>query len=172
MKATIDLDKKLRELAKQANAKPKELRQKVMDNARVACEDMVRAAKEHTPNSGDGKKRGLNMISNSLQEAWHADIEKSGKRSQIGKVVLSNDKPYAPFVQNGYNVTKHFVPWLYKDNDGTLSYETNHGQPLFGIVVGTKTKHVAGVDMVGPATKAFNETFDKLNETLLEDFDL
>jgi hypothetical protein len=49
-----------------------------------------------------------------------------------------------------------------------LSYETNHNQPLFGLIVGTKTKYVKGVDMITPAIEAFNKTFDELNKRLLD----
>jgi hypothetical protein len=51
---------------------------------------------------------------------------------------------------------------------GTLSYETDHNQPMFGLVVGTKTPYVKGVDMVGPAVKAFIESFDKSTQKVLD----
>jgi hypothetical protein len=35
---------------------------------------------------------------------------------------------------------------------------------MFGIVVGTKTTYVKGVDMIGPARQAFFEKFNLLND--------
>lgn len=129
---------------------------------------MVRVAAAHTPNSEDGKKRGVNVISNSLQNSWSAKYTTNIGNDVFGSVSLTNSKPYAKFVQYGHDVKKHFVPWLYKDSDGTLSYETNHSQKMFGLMVGTKTKHVDGVDMVSEAIDAFNECFDKSNRELIE----
>jgi hypothetical protein len=167
MKNIIDLNKKLRELAEQTKGHERALRKGIEKNARIACEAMEQAAKKHTPHEGDGKARGFNVISNSLQDSWVAEYTPSANKNEVGTVSLSNDKPYAKYVQEGHRVKKHFVPWLYKDGMGTLSYETNHSQPLFGLVVGTKTPFVKGVDMVGPAVEAFNEKFDELTKKLM-----
>jgi hypothetical protein len=167
MNKTFDLDKKLKELTKQIGTSEKKLRSGVIRNAKTACAAMEEAAKEHTPNSNDGKQRGFNVISDSLRNSWIAEYIKSRKRGEIGTVTLSNSKPYAPFVQYGHKVSRHFVPWLYIDGN-VLSYETNHNQPLFGLIVGTKTKYVKGVDMITPAIEAFNKTFDELNKRLLD----
>lgn len=168
MKTTFDLSDKLKAFAEQTKKQQKELLKGIEKNARIACKAMEQAAKEHTPHSGDGKKRGWNVISDSLQEAWVAEYSPSQSKKTLGKVTLSNYKSYAKYVQEGHRVSKHFVPWLYKDGAGTLSYETNHNQPLFGLVVGTKTKFVKGVDMVGAAINAFNETFGMLNSKLIK----
>ena len=170
MNNTFDIADQLKKLAKEANGHERALKKGIEKNARVACEAMEQAAKDHTPHSGDGKKRGFNVINDSLQESWVAEYKPSQNKKEVGSVSLTNDKPYAIYVQNGHKMTKHFVPWLYKDGMGTLSYETNHSQPLFGLVVGDKTPFVKGVDMVGPATDAFNEVFDALNEQLLKKF--
>lgn len=165
---TFDLAEQLNKLAEQAKGHERALRKGIEKNARIACEAMEQAAKDHTPHSGDGKKRGFNVINDSLQESWMAEYKPSQKKKEVGSVSLTNDKPYAIYVQNGHKMKKHFVPWLYKDGMGTLSYETNQSQPLFGLVVGNKTPFVKGVDMVGPAVDVFNESFDELNEQLLK----
>lgn len=170
MNNTFDLAEQLRKLAEEAKGHERALSKGVERNARIACEAMEQAAKDHTPHSGDGKKRGFNVINDSLQESWVAEYKPSQNKKEVGSVSLTNDKHYAIYVQNGHKMTKHFVPWLYKDGMGTLSYETNHAQPLFGLVVGNKTPFVKGVDMVGPAVDAFNESFDELNEQLLKKF--
>lgn len=162
----FDLDKKLRIFAENAKKLSKSVREEVTKNVLEACDVMVQTAKDHTPHEGDGKKRGFNVISNSLQDGWHADFIADKDSNKVGTITLTNDKSYAKYVQNGHKVSRHFVPWLYKDGMGTLSYETDHGQPLFGLVVGTKTPFVKGVDMVGPAIKAFNEALEEKSDKL------
>lgn len=169
MSAKFDLKDKLKQLSKKSKEARKRLHDGVCQNARDACEVMVEAAREHTPHDGDGKRRGFNVITNSLQEAWHAKFEVSDSGTELGYVHLTNTKDYAGFVQKGHRVPRHFVPWLYKDDLGTLSYETDHAQPMFGLVVGTKTPYVEGVDMVGPAIEAFDKSFKESNELLLDD---
>lgn len=168
MNNTFDLADKLKKLTEEVKCHERALKKGIEKNARVACEAMEQAAKDHTPHSGDGKKRGFNVINDSLQESWVAEYKPSQNKQEVGSVSLTNDKHYAIYVQNGHKMTKHFVPWLYKDGMGTISYETNHSQPLFGLVVGNKTPFVKGVDMVGPAVDAFNEVFDELNDKLLK----
>lgn len=162
----FDLDKKLKVLADNAKSMSKSVRKQITKDVLEACDIMVQTAKEHTPHEGDGKKRGFDVISNSLQDGWNADFETSQNSKEVGTVSLTNDKYYAKFVQNGHKVKRHFVPWLYKDGMGTISYETDHGQPLFGLVVGTNTPYVKGVDMVGPAVEAFNEAIEERGEKL------
>lgn len=169
MKTTFSLSDQLRQFAKDASDAQRALKKGMIENIQNACDVMVNAAKEHTPHEGDGKKRGFNVISNSLQDSWGAEFKKSDKTGELGKVSLFNNKEYAKYVQEGHKVTKHFVPWLYKDDMGTLSYETFHAQPMFGLVVGTKTPYVKGVDMIGPAKEAFNKSMEESNLKLIED---
>jgi hypothetical protein len=163
------LVKKLRELSKKSEDAIQKYRDGVKRNAEDACDVMALAAKEHTPHPGDGKRRGFNVITGELSAHWEARfIAADPGSSYLGNVTLTNDMDYASYVQNGHRLTRHFVPWLYVDGMGTISYETNHAQPMFGMVVGTKTKYIKGVDMVGPAIKAFNESFTKMNNDLLK----
>ncbi len=159
MKVSFNLSSKLETISKNAKKIQKRLMAKIHQNARDACEAMLEAAREHTPHDGDGKRRGFNVISNSLQDSWRAEFQPSQEKNEVGTVKLENSKSYAVYVQRGHKVNKHFVPWLYKDGMGTISYETDHDQPLFGLVVGTKTPYVKSVDMVGPAHEAFNRVF-------------
>ena len=169
MKVKFDLKDKLKQLSEQTKKVQRKLHDGVCQNARDACEVMVEAARSNTPHEGDGKRRGFNVITNSLQEAWHAEFQVSNEGTELGFVQLTNTKYYATYVQKGHKVARHFVPWLYKDDLGTISYETDHAQPMFGLVVGTKTPYVKGVDMVGPAVDAFDKYFKESNEQLLDD---
>jgi hypothetical protein len=169
MKVTFNLSSKMEAISKNAKKVQKKLMAGIRQNARDACEIMQEVAREHTPHDGDGKRRGFNVINNSLQIAWHAEFQPSQEPNEVGIVKLENAKSYASYVQKGHKVTKHFVPWLYKDDLGTISYETDHNQPLFGLVVGIKTPYVKPVDMIGPAHDAFSRAFAASNKKLLKD---
>lgn len=169
MKVTFNLSSKMKELPKKAKKAQKKLMAGIRQNARDACEIMQEVAREHTPHDGDGKKRGFDVISNSLQNAWHAEFQPSQEKNEVGIVKLENAKYYATYVQMGHRVKRHFVPWLYKDDLGTISYETDHNQPMFGLVVGTKTPYVKGVDMIGPAHEAFERAFMASNKRLFNE---
>lgn len=166
MNSTFDLAKQLKRYASLMRDISPELKKGVEDNARKACIEAEAAVKAKTPHPGDGKQRGQNMITGGLQSSWHVTYEPQNGTT-IGTVQFRNDKPYAEYVQSGHRVTKHFVPWLYKDGN-ILSREINHNQPLFGLVVGGKTPFVKGIDMVGAGTKKFNEVFRKLNQELFK----
>ena len=168
MKVTFNLSSKCRAISKNALKIQKKLMAQIRQNARDACEIMQEVARENTPHEGDGKRRGFDVISNSLQDGWHAEFQPSQEPNEVGVVKLENAKYYASYVQNGHKVNKHFVPWLYKDDLGTISYETEHNQPMFGLVVGTKTPYVKGVDMIGPAHAAFERYFMASNKKLFE----
>lgn len=168
MKVTFNLSSKMEAISKNAKKVQKKLMAGIRQNARDACEIMQEVAREHTPHEGDGKRRGFNVITNSLRESWHAEFQPSQEKGEVGTVKLENSKSYAVYVQRGHKVNKHFVPWLYKDGMGTISYETDHNQPVFGLVVGTRTPYVKGVDMVGPAHDAFNRVFTSSTKKTLK----
>ena len=124
-------------------------------NVNIALGEALKATRLATPHSGDGKPRGQNVISNSLYNSWHAKYSASGSR--LGYLELDNARPYAKYVQEGHRMARHFVPWLYIDNNGLISRETNHSGKLFGLMVGFNpaTSFVPGVDMTGPGVNAF-----------------
>jgi hypothetical protein len=162
----IDLSKQLKQYSARLKHAEPELKLGIEQNAIEACKAAELVIKAHTPHSNDGKQRGFNVISDSLYHAWqvrYTPVE--GK--EFGIITFENSQPYARFVQDGHRVSKHFVPWLYRDG-AVLSYETNHNQPLFGLVVGTKTPFVKGVDMLGPGEKEFQKVFALLNAKLFE----
>lgn len=112
---------------------------------------------ERTP-PNDGKLRGVNMISGELAQHWVTDsqtvpVQTGGTFS----TVLSNDKQYASYVNDGHRVDKHFVPGLYIDADGLLSMEL--GKPKgVGLMVGTKTTYVEGLHITEQAIDRYEET--------------
>lgn len=165
------LSKQLNDLMKKIPEMQKEIVAGIEQNVKDAADVAVLAAREATPHDGDGKKRGYNTITGELEAhwSWRFIRQDSYNKHNFGTLYIYNDTSYASFVQFGHNMHKHFVPWLYIDGCGTISYETNHNLPMFGLVVGTKTKYVDGRDMIGPAEKAFNETFTKLTQDLLNE---
>lgn len=167
-----ELGEKLRKLMDSVPKMREQIIAGIEQNISDAADMAVLAARQASPHPNDGKRRGFNVITGELAAhwSWRYVKENSGsKQNLFGAVYLYNDTSYASFVQNGHVMHKHFVPWLYIDAMGTISYETNHNLPMFGLVVGTRTKYVEGRDMTGPALKAFDETFKKLTEDLLQE---
>ncbi len=114
----------------------------------------IEAAVERTP-PNDGKLRGVNMISGELAQHWVTDsqtvpVQTGGTFS----TVLSNDKQYASYVNDGHRLDKHFVPGLYVDDSGLLSRDLSRDT---GLMVGTKTSYVPGVYMKEAAEDKYKE---------------
>ena len=170
MKSRFKLKDSLKQFASSMRRGLSVFREIVSANGEIACRAALLEAQRRTPHKGDGKKRGENMISNALQKAWRVDwnlVNKNNKSRIYAEVIITNEKTYAPFVQYGHKMTPHFVPWLYKDGQGTISRATGKGQAPFGLVMGNRTPFVAGIDMIGPAIDVFNNVFDKLNRESL-----
>lgn len=167
-----ELGEKLKKLMDSLPEKREQIISGIKQNISDAADVAVLAARQASPHPNDGKRRGFNVVTGELAAHWswkYDDGGSSASNKLFGTVYLYNDTSYASFVQNGHVMHKHFVPWLYIDAMGTISYETNHNLPMFGLVVGTKTRYVEGRDMTGPAIKAFDETFKKLTEDLLQE---
>lgn len=122
-------------------------------NIRSSLGETLKSVRLATPHSGDGRPRGLNMITNSLYNSWHANYSAHG--SKLGFLELSNARPYAKYVQEGHRVTRHFVPWLYIGANGLLNRESNHSGRLFGLTVGVPETYVPGTDMTSGGVQTF-----------------
>lgn len=151
----VELSEILKKLSLSAVVLERDIKKEINNAINASCSAMLKAAKQNTPHKGDGKRRGKNMITNELQSSWR--VLKKTRGGVICGVTLVNDKDYAQFVQYGHKLTRHFVPWLYIEGN-LISRSISHGKKIFGIMVGTKTHHVDGIDMTGPAIKAFNDT--------------
>lgn len=174
----------MKNIAKQAKAKTKE-------NVKLACYEMVAEAKRCTP-PHEGEERGRNTVTGNMARHW--DSSYTIKDNDSIKVRLFNNVQYASYVENGHRMKKHFVPWLYIDGTGTIARhqpaEANKrskalswlfniffkqkrpdpGEPLFGLVVGTKTKYVQPEHIVEKAKKRFFEAYyalqtENINQT-------
>lgn len=174
MKVEFNASTALKQYGYELMLKRKKLRKELQENARIASNAALLAIRTATPHIGDGKPRGRNVITNSLMNAWRVGIEFSSSNSvnpgrkvnNFAKISFSNRKKYADYVQYGHRMTPHFVPWLYKDGD-LISRETDHCVKLFGLIMGTKTPFVKGVDMIGPGIEVFNTVFKELCEDTL-----
>ena len=133
----------------------------LLRNSIDAAKEMIQTAKEVTPPTWDMPRRGRNMVTGALADSWRYRV--STKPNGDIEITLVNSMPYASFVNDGHKVNKHFVPWLYVNDAGLMSRHIPvAGEPLFGLMVGTKTKYVQGADMVEKAEQRFNEVFDRL----------
>ena len=169
MRQAFNLGSKLKAFGLDIARMHKDMLTQLRKNAEISCVAMTDAAKQATPHSGDGKRRGFNVISDSLQKSWVGRFTHGSTRKVFGRIILENSRPYAIFVQKGHKVKKHFVPWLYIDSGGNLSRATHRGGKMFGLVVGTKTPYVKGVDMITPAINAFNSAFYDLSKDIVKD---
>ena len=154
MQYRFNLDKQIRD---SLGIDPKNISQKsirfMRKNINSALGETLKTVRAFTPHAGDGKPRGLNMITNSLYNSWHTSYSAHGSR--LGYLQLSNSRPYAKYVQEGHRVTRHFVPWLYIGGNGLINRETRHDGKLFGLTVGVPETYVPGTDMTGPAVQTF-----------------
>lgn len=148
MSYTVSLQQRLQQLKKvEAN-----LPEIMKDVAKTATIRAVEKATEETPIN----RNGTNTIAGELRQHWATDstIEpvSTGKGYQTE---LKNDKEYASYVNDGHRMDRHFVPGLYKNDSGGLSYDPNYDG---GLIVGTKTRYVKGKFMVDKAVKEYQKT--------------
>lgn len=151
------LQKRMEELAKRQPMIGKRL----ADIAEGATLQAVEAAVEKTPPNTfeDGEIRGVHMIAGELAEHWAADSQTvPGQSGGQFITALANDKQYASYVNDGHEVDKHFVPGLYVDDEGVLSYDPARD---VGLVVGTKTTYVDGLYMKEAGVEKYKEAAEK-----------
>lgn len=158
------LQKRVEELAK---------RQPMIDRrfAAIAGGATLRAveeAQDHTPPNtfGDGEQRGVHMITGELAQHWATDSRTTPVHSgSTYTTTLANDKEYASYVNDGHRMDKHFVPGLYIDEKGRLSYEPKEAKrkemkkqgKKIGMMVGTQTTEVEGLYMADKAIDKYKE---------------
>lgn len=157
-------------------------------NVKDACYEMVAKAKERTP-PHEGEERGKNTVTGNMARHWDSSYEILEDGSI--KIELFNNVQYASYVENGHKMDKHFVPWLYIDGSGTIARhqpaESNKrskalswlfniffkqkrpdpGEPLFGLVVGTKTTHVEPEHIVEQAKQRFFESYSIMRNDMV-----
>lgn len=126
--------------------------------AQAATDRAVERAVELTPPNtfGDGEARGVNMITGAMAQHWEDD----SRLTPVGVdflTVLANNMEYASYVNDGHRVDKHFVPGLYVDKDGLLSYDPGRAKEV-GLMVGAKTTYVEGLHITDEAMAAYEET--------------
>lgn len=105
----------------------------------------VEAAVKATPPNNEDRLRGVHMITGELAQHWSSDSQAAP--TQAGgryTTCLRNNKEYASYVNDGHRMDKHFVPGLYVDDNGLLSYDPGRDA---GLMVGTQTACVPGLRM-------------------------
>lgn len=148
------------------------IRQRMAEIAEGATLRAVEAAAEKTPPNtyGDGEIRGVHTITGELAQHWVTDSDPSPQISGVQfETCLANDREYASYVNDGHRMDKHFVPGLYVDDDGLLSYDPSAD---IGMMVGTKTKYVPGLYMKEAGTEKYKEVaemeLDKLAKEMFQ----
>lgn len=133
-------------------------------NVKDACYEMVARAKECTP-PHEGEERGRNTVTGNMARHWDSSFD---IRNGNINVTLYNNVQYASYVENGHKMDKHFVPWLYIDGTNTIArHQPAPGEPLFGLVVGTKTKYVKPEHIVDKAKSRFFEAYYYMQTDLI-----
>lgn len=159
MSYNVNLQQRLHQLEQMRAALPGTLRQ-VQTKAVVRA---VEAAADATPpkaGTGRGSHSGTNTLTGQLKAHWRRDSQIEPVNTGAGYVsVLANNMEYAPYVNDGHRMDRHFVPGLYIDpNTGQLAYDP---AAKGGLVVGTKTRYVKGEFMVDKAKKVYQDTILK-----------
>lgn len=147
------LQKRMEELAK----RQPEIKKRFVEIAEGSTLRAVEAAADKTPPNtyGDGELRGVHTITGELSQHWETDSQTTPVQSGSGYITtLQNDKDYASYVNDGHRVDQHFVPGLYVDENGLLSYDPAADT---GMVVGTKTKYVEGRYMKEAGIEKYKE---------------
>lgn len=155
MSGAVSLQKRIQQLKKAGADLPEVLYR----TAKAATLRAVEAAQDATPpkaGTGRGPYIGENMITGELKAHWATDSRAEPQRRGAGFVTeLNNDMQYASYVNDGHRMDRHFVPGLYIDDNGLLSFDPG---AKTGLVVGTKTRYVKGEFMVDKAKEAYEKT--------------
>lgn len=163
MSSKISIQKRINQLRKAAE----DLDGILARTAKNATLRAIEAAQDATPpkkDTGRGPFIGVNMITGRLKASWASASKPEPAIVSAGKgksfvTELNNDMDYASYVNNGHRLRRHFVPGLYIDDNGLLSYDPKMAADKSGgIVVGTKTKYVKGEFMVDKAKEAYEKT--------------
>lgn len=163
MSSRVSIQKRINQLRK-AGADLDDILYRTAKNATLRA---IEAAQDATPpkkGTGRGPYIGTNTVTGELKAHWDTDSKKepmggalSGGSTYV--TVLANDLQYASYVNDGHRMDRHFVPGLYIDDNGLLSYDPKMAADQSGgIVVGTKTKYVKGEFMVDKAREAYEKT--------------
>ncbi len=163
MSSRVSIQKRINQLRK-AGADLDDILYRTAKNATLRA---IEAAQDATPpkkGTGRGPYIGTNTVTGELKAHWDTDSKKepmggalSGGSTYV--TVLANDLQYASYVNDGHRMDRHFVPGLYIDDNGLLSYDPKMAADQSGgIVVGTKTRYVKGEFMVDKAREAYEKT--------------
>ena len=118
----------------------------------------VNKATEMTP-PHNAPIAGVNMRSGQMAQAWQNDSQITPTVSgNTYTTILANGQEYASYVNMGHRVDKHFVPGLYVDG-GMLNRDLT-GRAK-GLVVGTQTTYVPGIQMTEKAVGKYRTTVRK-----------
>ena len=125
------------------------VREIMLEAAETATLDAVETAQKHTPPNGGAPIKGVNTRTGEMSQSWATDSQTTPSVSgNTITTMLCNNKRYAPYVNDGHRMDKHFTTHVAIEN-GVLVGKPNGGG---GLVVGTKTRYIPGLYMKEKAT--------------------
>ena len=131
----------------------RQIPEKLKAIAKGATLRAVEKAADMTPPSGDSGLSGTHTRTGAMQQHWQSDsVTEPRQQGKDYVTELNNDMDYAPYVDEGHRMDRHFVPGLYVNGAGELEYDPS---AKVGLVVGTKTPYVPGLHMVDAAKKEY-----------------
>lgn len=143
----------------EASEKFEAMKKRMLSSVMVAADEARIVAMERSPHKGDA---GVSLTTGNLASHWEASVTPTNGGFVFS---LKNTVPYASYVNDGHRMRRHFVPWLYVDANGILRKEKPiPGEPVYGLVVGTKTSYVKPHPMVEPAIDRFFEVLRRMTE--------
>ena len=141
---------------------PKTLRA-VQTAATVAA---VRVAQDKTPPNAENGISGTGTRTGNLKAHWASDSNIwSEQHGNEYTTTLANNMYYASYVNDGHDMSQHFVPGLMVNpKSGMLERVPPN---IGGIVVGTKTSRVPGVYMNEAAIEEYKQVvIEQLDKAL------
>lgn len=143
----------LMERARQLRSTVPQIEATIKRACRGATLRAIEKAAELTPPTQDDLS-GTHTRSSGMKQYWGPSSRPEPRKSGSAyKTTLANDKKYASYVNDGHRMDRHFVPGLYIDPEsGLLEYNP---EQKTGIVVGTKTAYVPGINMVDQAKEEY-----------------
>lgn len=161
------LNKKIEGFIDKWSRLPERLKKELEEDIKASCSEMVLEATKQTPPK-EYQIRGRNTVTGFMKQSWGSSYK--FVRNGTVEITLYNSAPYSQYVNDGHRVTKHFVPWLYVDGSGYLAkHNPIPGEPLFGLVVGTKTIKVPPQNITEVAKNKFFDVFNSLSEATISE---
>lgn len=130
-----------------------EIKSVMQEVSNIAADSALKAAKDATPPTVDGKLTGVGTRTGFMKSQW--DVWPTTAAYGEFNVMLFNNTKYASYVDKGHRMDKHFVPGLILNYFSGLLERVPRDEG--GIVVGTKTSYVEPLNITDKAREAYEK---------------